>query len=409
MEDTSGHESLADRLRPSSAEWGTTPPATAAELAGAFERDTALTVGAEEELMLVDPETFALVPAIETVLGRAGDDGRFTREIRASQVEIVTPVAGNAQALGIALAAARLDLARHAGPEASLLGSGTHPWDENWGALAEGERYSRLAEEFPWATAGSIPCGLHIHVGIRGAERALAVYNALRGYLPELSALAANSPFLAGLDTGLASARRTLNDAFHRTGIPPAFDDWDAFTSFVRWGQRGGVFPDAQHLWWDLRPHPSFGTLELRVADAQTRVQDVVSLVAVYQSLVAYLCDRLDAEGSLEVLPEERIAENAYRAVRYGVRGWMVDPITGERETTRSRITRLLDRLEAGAERLGNASALLEARSLVADNGADRQRYLAARSPEGDGLRNLASWLSQETLTSAEVLLDRHL
>jgi carboxylate-amine ligase len=112
---------------------------------------------------------------------------------------------------------------------------------------------ARYLWRFPLATTGSIPCGLHVHVAVSGAERALSIYNAVRGYLPELAALSANSPYLAGKDTGLASARRTLNDAFQRTGVPPAFDDWSAFGRFVLWGQMGRIF-DAQHLWWENRP-----------------------------------------------------------------------------------------------------------------------------------------------------------
>ena len=402
---------LAARLEPDGApEWDTHEPATAETLGRAFERETPFTVGLEEELMLVSPSG-ELVPAVEVALARAAGDPRFAKEIRQSQIEIVTPVAGNAQAVGVALAAARADLRRHLGDEAALAAAGTHPWDDDWGEIADGQRYRRIAEEFPWATAGSIPCGLHVHVAVPGAERALAIYNAARSFLPELAALSANSPYLAGRDTGLASARRTLNDAFHRAGIPPAFRDWDAFAQFVRWGQLGGVLQDARHLWWDLRPHASFGTLELRVADAQTRVDDAVALAAVFQSLVALLSARLDEVGSLETHPTERIAENAYRAIRYGVRGWMVDLETGTPETTRARLTRLLDAIADSAASLGNQAALLHARSLVADNGAERQRYVVEQLGAGVGrreLRQLVGWLVRETSDSADETLNRH-
>lgn len=401
--------SVALRLEPESGpNWDPCEPATPAALGRAFERDTPFTVGLEEELMLVHPETGELVPAVDTALERAAPDSRFTREIRRSQIEIVTPVAGNAQALGVALAAARVELRRHTRPDAVIAAAGTHPWDDDWGGLADGERYRQIADEFPWATSGSIPCGLHIHVAVPGAERALAIYNAVRSFLPEFAALSANSPYLAGKDTGLASGRRTLNDGFHRAGIPPAFADWDDFARFVRWGQLGRVFPDARYLWWDLRPHASFGTLELRVADTQTRVQDAVALVAVFQSLVALLSERLDRKEQLDVHASERIAENSYRAVRYGIRGWMVDLETGVRETTRSRITRLLDSIEAKASTLGNGAAILHARALVADNGAERQRYVAGQAggDESD-LKGLVQWLMRETSESADEMLNR--
>ncbi len=400
---------VVTRLEPDGGpDWDPGDPVTPAALGRAFERDTAFTVGLEEELMLVHPDSGELVPVVDAVLERAAGDARFAREIRQGQIEIVTPVAGNAPALGVALAAARADLRKHADADASIAAAGTHPWDDDWGELATGARYRRIAEEFPLATTGSIPCGLHIHVAVSGAERALSIYNAVRGYLPELAALSANSPYLAGKDTGLASARRTLNDAFQRTGVPPAFGDWSAFAQFVRWGQMGRIFPDAQHLWWELRPHTSFGTLELRVADTQTRVQDAVALAAVFQSLVVLLSQRLDRQGTLPAHPSERIAENGYRAVRYGVRGWMVDLESGARETTRSRITRLLDEVEPVASTLGNAAALLHARTLVADNGAERQRYVAGEQGAGRaGLRALVDWLARETSDSADEILDR--
>lgn len=388
-------------------DWDASEPATAATLAAAFERDTQLTVGLEEELMLLDPVTFELAPAVDLALARAAGDPRFRRELRQSQIEIVTPVAGNAQALGVALAGARLALASHLGEETTFAAAGTHPFSDDWGDLSRGERYRRLADEFPSATAGSIPCGLHIHVAIGGAERALGIYNAVRAYIPELTALSANSPYLGGIDTGLASSRRGLNDAFHRSGIPPAFENWSAFARFVRWGQTGRLFPDAGHLWWDLRPHTVFGTLELRVADSQTRIEDVIALVAVFQGLVATLAARLDREGTLETHPSERIAENAYRAVRYGVNGWMADLETGAAETTRDRITRLLDLIEGASGLLGNAAALHQARALLADNGAERQRYVVDRSNGPADLTALTSWLARETIASAEEALER--
>ncbi len=150
------------------------------------------------------------------------------------------------------------------------------------------------------------------------------------------------------------------------------------------------------------------------MADAQTRVQDTVAIAAVFQSLVASLSDEYDRRGRLDVHPTERIAENGYRAIRYGVRGWMVDLDNGVRETTRNRIRRMLDRIEATASTLGNDAALLHARSLVADNGAERQRYVVEHAVDPAGgqdetrrLRELVEWLARETVDSADEFLDR--
>ena len=134
-----------------------------------------------------------------------------------------------------------------------------------------------------------------MHVAVRGADRALAVYDAARSFVPELGAIAANSPFLDTRDTGLASSRRSLNDAFHRTGVPPVFASWDEFAAYVAWGRGGGLFPDATISGGKLRPHVGHGTLEFRVADTQTRLEDTFAVAACCQALVAWLADRYDS------------------------------------------------------------------------------------------------------------------
>ena len=224
-------------------------------------------------------------------------------------------------------------------------------------------------------------------------NRTLAVYNALRSFLPEIAALAANSPFFEGEDTELCSIRPKLLEALSRTGVPPVFPRWSDFVGFLDWGRTGGLFPDASFLWWDLRPHVAFGTLELRVADAQTRVEDAGAIAGLVQTLVTWLGDQFDRGPPPPVHESHRIAENAWRAVRYGVRGELVDLETGRREPTRARIGRLLESLGPTADQLGNTSQLEAVGVLLAGNGADRQRYVAER----DGLVGLVSWLADET------------
>lgn len=329
-----------------------------------------------------------------------GGDPRFVRELKNTQVELVTPVSGNALGAALHAARSRADLAAALGTELWLLASGTYPWHGESGDVVEGERYERIAEEYVSAAAASLPCGQHVHVGIRGADRALAVYNAARSFLPELGALAGNSPYLEGRDTGLASSRRSLNDAFHRTGVPPAFESWDAFAAYVAWGRSGGLFPDATHFWWELRPHPGYGTLEFRVADTQTRVEDAFAVAGCCQALVAWLGEQWAAGETLPAHETYRIEENAWRAMRYGVRGWMVDLDTGKPVTTRQRIGEMLERIQPCAERLGVGAGILTARALLVDNGADRQRAVGAR-----GVQPLVRWLCRETAASAEDFL----
>jgi len=182
-----------------------------------------------------------------------------------------------------------------------------------------------------------------------------------RSFLPELAALAANSPFLGGRDTGLASTRLKLNEAFPRAGIPPAFRSWNDYADFVSWGTTSRLFPDQSHLWWDLRPHPLHGTLEFRVADAQTRIEEAGAVAAVSQALVANLSARYDAGEKLPVHDTHRIAENRWRAVRDGLGGRLVDLDTGVAVPTRRRLEEILASLEPVAEALGSRNRLLAA------------------------------------------------
>jgi carboxylate-amine ligase len=275
----------------------------------------------------------------------------------------------------------------------AVVSAGAHPFARDYGVLSDNDRYRMIEDEYRWAARRSVLCGLHVHIGVGGAERTLAVYNAMRSFLPEVAALAANSPFFEGDDTELCSIRPKLLEALSRTGIPPPFSDWAEFVAFLDWGRSGGLFPDGSFLWWDLRPHTGFGTLELRVADAQTRVEDAAAIVGFAQTIVVWLAERFDREGALPVHDSHRIAENAWRAMRYGVRGELVDLDSGRREPTRERIARLLETLAPTADQLGNASQLEAAGVLLAGNGADRQRYVAER----DGLAGLVSWLARET------------
>ncbi len=358
----------------------------------AFAETEAYTVGIEEELMLLSPTTLDLEPAVERVLA-AVRDPRLRRELRASQIEIVTGVCSSVEEAGAELKGARRRLIAGTAGELLVAAAGTHPFSLVWGDVSHGARYRMLADEYGWASKRATVSGLHVHVALGDADRALAVYNALRSYLPEVGALSANSPFYEGRDTGLASVRPKLNQFFPREGVPPAFADWEEFVGFLRWAREGGAFPDATFLWWDLRPHPALGTLEVRVSDAQTAVEDTAAIAAVVQSLVAWLGERHDAGESLPAHDSLRIAENFWNALRFGLGGWVIDPETGERQPTRERVEALLGDLGPSAERLRCSGELAGARALLAGNGADRQRYVAAR----EGIVGLVRWLVERT------------
>ena len=377
--------------------WESTRPLTVEALAVAFDHPEPFTIGVEEELLLVDPVRLELVPAVDDVLELLGRDDRYARELRPSQLETVTRVCTTAADACRELTAARRDLVIALDGRYRVLASGTHPTSLPWGQITDGDRYRQIADEYPWAARRSLACGLHIHVAVSGADRALGVYNALRSYLPELAAVGANSAFFEGRDTGMSSVRPKLNEAFPRSGIPPAFAGWDELVRFVEWGRRGGLFPDATHLWWELRPHPVHGTLEIRVVDTQTRLKDAAAIVALVQALVVRLVEQHDAGEPLPVHETHRIAENSWRAHRHGVRGWVVDLDTGVQEPMRDRIARLVAELEPYAERYGALDHLTDVRGLLVDNGSDRQRYVQER----EGVDGLVRWLVDQTERSA--------
>jgi carboxylate-amine ligase len=380
------------RLQPSAA-WEESPLLTVEEVIARFDRAAPLTIGIEEEMMLADPFTFDLAPRIDDALATVAGDPRFSKELRAAQIEIITPVCSNAAEACVHLSESRRDLRRSLDGELRLLAAGTHPFATTWGEITQAHRYRQIADEYLWAATRSLVCGLHIHVAVGGAERTLAVYNALRSYLPEIAALTTNSPYFEAEDTGMSSIRPKFNEFYPRSGIPPAFQTWEELVRFARWGRTGGLFPDPSHFWWELRPHVTHGTVEIRVADTQTRVEDASATAAVVHALVAWLCDRFDHGEELPVHETFWIAENGWRAYRYGVGGWFVDLETGEPEPARARIARLIDDIEPYAVRFDSAEQLAGARTLLVGNGSDRQRYVYDR----EGIDGLARWLVSET------------
>jgi carboxylate-amine ligase len=366
-------------------------PPTAAELRAVFEPPSPLTVGLEEELMVLDPATLDLVPRARDVLAAVGVDPRFKPELPAAQLEIVTPPARDVPTAAAALAAARRDLAAALPERARFAGAGVHPFAAVEGELNRGERYDRIAAEYGAVARRQLVFGLHVHAAVRGPERALAVYNALRSHLPELAALAANGPFHGGRDTGLASMRPKIAETLPRQGVPPALATWEALAGALAWGMRSGTLAGPAAWWWELRLHPLYGTIELRVPDTQATVADTAAIAAFAQCLVASLAERHDAGEQLAADPTWRIEENRWSACRHGLDGTLAAMDGGAPEPTRERLSRLLAELEPVASRLGCAAELRGAYALLDANGAERQRR------EG-GPRAATAWLAERFL-----------
>ena len=353
-----------------------------------------MTVGIEEELMVLDPRSFDLAPRAHELLSALEDDPRFKPELVASQIELVTtPCATVGDAAG-QLREGRRRLREGAAGEVALAGAGAHPFTPVAGVLNEAETYRHTREEYGWVARRQLVFGLHVHVRVPGAERAVAVYNGLRSYLPEVAGLAANAPFYAGEDTGLASIRPKVSEKLPRQGVPPALGSVEDLAQALAWGSRAGVLQGPRNWWWELRLHPFHGTVEVRVPDQQSTVEDTAAVAAVAQSLVAHLATRFDDGERWGSYPTWRIEENRWSACRHGLDGTFADLGTGEPRSARERVQELLAELEPTARALGCSEELASACGLAEQSGAQRQREAGSRGGPGAAARWLADRFS---------------
>jgi glutamate---cysteine ligase / carboxylate-amine ligase len=342
---------------------------TADELRAVFDATEPLTIGLEEEVMLLDAETLDLAPVARELVGSS-----LKLELPASQLEIATSPASSVGEAIAQLAAGRRELVARVGERIRPAVAGVHPFAAPLGELNTGERYDAILAGYGDVARAQLVCALQVHVALGSADRTLAVYNALRGHLPELAALAANAPFLAGRDTGLASVRPLIGGLLPRQGVPPVIPSWDAFAEMLGW------VDDPRQWWWELRPHATFGTLELRVCDAQTTVGEAAAVAAFAHAMVAWLASRFDAGEVLGAPESWRIAENRWVAARDGLDGVFRDVVTGERRPVR-------DVLRERFEAFGLPPS-------VEINGAMRQREV------GDA-RDVARWLCERFVPPA--------
>jgi carboxylate-amine ligase len=350
-------------------------------LRDAFDAVAPGTVGLEEEVVLLDPLTFAPVPVGTEVVARAGGDERIKLELPAAQVELLTrPHATVADAIA-ELGGAREALGRAAAGLALPAAAAVHPTAPALAELNDGARYAEIEERYRSVARRQLVGALQVHGAGGGAERTLAVYNALRGFLPELAALAAAAPFHEGRDTGLASVRPLIGGLLPRQGVPPVLPSWEHFAAELEWlGASRRV--DARQWWFELRPHVVHGTLELRVPDAQPSLAAAEGVAAFAHALVLHLSQRFD-EGHRPPPPETwRIAENRWAALRDGLEGRLADLVTGAPRPARERLAGLVDDLESET-----GQALDGTRALIERNTAMELRQV--------GLAGAARWLTE--------------
>ncbi|HEU4461828.1 MAG TPA: YbdK family carboxylate-amine ligase [Solirubrobacterales bacterium] len=326
-----------------------------------------LTIGVEEELLLVD-ERCGLVAGAEGLLERIepGRRGAVSTEIFATQIELKTGVC-----LDAAQAAGELTEVRRAATAAGaqLMGSGLYPGDAGEAALVEKSRYVPVKRDLV-SILDTPPCGLHVHVGVPDPETAIAVANAMRHHLPLLAALTANSPIRDCEDTGLASCRASVVRRYPRFELPRAFRDYEDFLRVADQLIAAAGVDDYTYIWWDVRPHPKLGTVEVRGMDVSPRPEQNAAVAALIQALAAKEIDRPGAPG----LTREAIEESYYQAVRYGLEArLMIDDETAAPAAEVARAT--LAEARPYAEQLDGAGALEEIDRILSEgNGADHQR-----------------------------------
>jgi len=342
-----------------------------------------LTIGVEEELLLVDAGC-GLVAEGEAVMERIDPGHRkaVSTEIFATQIELKTGIC-----LDAAQAARELAEVRRAvvATGARLMGSGLYPGDSGEPALVEKSRYVPVKNDLV-SLLSTPPCGLHVHVGVPDPETAVAVANAMRHHLPLLAALTANSPFRDGEDTGMASARASVVRSYPRFELPRAFRDYEDFLRVADQLITAAGVDDYTYLWWDVRPHPKLGTVEVRGMDVQPRPEENAAIGALIQALAAKEIDRPGAPG----LTREAIEESYYQAGRYGLEArLMVDDHTAAPALEVARAT--LEQARPYAADLGGEGALEEIDRILAEgNGAERQRRVHGERGMEALLRDLA-------------------
>jgi carboxylate-amine ligase len=343
----------------------------------AFEGSTDFTIGLEEEFALLDPRTLGLVQRFEEMREACNSDpvlaDAIAGELISSEIEIRS---GRAEDLGAAIVAQR-DRRRRLFTVAAELGialgaTATHPWsDYREQRIIDTEHYRRVEQGLKYVAWRNNTFSIHVHVGIQGADRAVLVCDRLRPVLPLLLAISANSPFLDGRDSGLHSARtQTFTRSFPRCGVPEAFGSWDAFAQYIDFLVRTRSIVEYTQVWWSVRPHFSFGTVEVRICDAQATAGESEGLAALILACVAQAARDIDAGVPVVELPGRLIEENMWRAIRYGLDGELLDLERGKPYPASETIERLLEWTAPARRELGIEVALPD------QNGAQRQRRM---------------------------------
>jgi len=344
------------------------------------------TLGVEEELHVVDATTAELAPKIEEIMSRLPEDlaGFVSYELFQSVLEIKTPVCATAAEAEKHLRELRGRIASWAAAcDASLAAAGTHPFSRYRDQkVTDQERYKKVISTLRWIAEREVIFGQHVHVGVPGPDECIQAHNRLSEYAPLLLALSANSPYWQGMDTGYESTRVKIFETFPRAGMPPAFPNYEAFENYVDLMVEAGAMDDYTYCWWDVRPHPQIGTIELRIPDTQTSLKPAVALTALTQCLVAR---SLEETGPQDPYDRELAVENKMRAARHGMDAAFYD--AGEKTTVPARdlARSLVEQLRPISQDLSCENELLNVLEIV-ESGTGSQRQRRTYEESGDFL-----------------------
>jgi carboxylate-amine ligase len=381
-------------------------------------KDPSFTIGIEEEYLLVERASRDLVREMPQGLFEAASKAlgdQVAREFLKSQIEVGTSVHRSPSAAGAELAELRKAIAEMAAEyDLAPIAASTHPF-ARWSIQqpTERERYQSLAQDLAGVGRRMVICGMHVHVGIEDDELRIDLFNQARYFLPHLLMLSTSSPFAEGEDTGLKSYRLAAYQELPRTGMPGRFEGWAEYAQTVDLLVRNGVIEDATKIWWDVRPSSRFPTLEMRVTDVCTRLEDGVCVAALYVCILRMLFRLRRSNQTWRQYPLFLLAENRWRAQRYGVKGTLFDLGKGELVPFGDLVEELLVMLREDAEALGCVPELEHARTIVArGTSADRQvahyaKLLSQGLSPPDALQGVVDHLIAETVSECGVSADR--
>ena len=345
------------------------------------------TLGIEEEFAIVDPETRELRSHIQEILegGKVTLKEQIKPEMHQSVVELGTEICRDIADARQHVTNLRSNLASLAGKAGLRIASvGTHPFS-HWRdqLITEGERYKEIVRDMQLVARANLIFGLHVHVGVPNRESAIHVMNQARYFLPHIYALSVNSPFWVGHNTGLKGYRLKIFERFPRTGIPDSFESLSEYEDYCKLLVKTGCIDNAKKIWWDIRLHPFFDTLEVRVCDAQSRVDDTLAIAALIQAIVSRLFKLLRQNTTFRIYRRRLLDENRWRASRYGIDGKMIDFGKESEAETRSLINELLEFISTEVGELGSHREMQHIERILREGtGADRQLAVWERTHE---------------------------